>query len=368
MAASTRSRTGAVDAAHRRSGRQRERRLRSDGPSLGGAATYILPIKAASPASTDDLTDYLRWLSSRLPVLVVDGSRPRVFAAHDAAWSGFVRHLPVTSRTPNGKVAGVLDGVAAARTPYIVLADDDVRYDERSLTAVISRLAGCSAIVPQNYFDPRPWHAHWDTGRTLVNRAFGSDYAGTLALRRQSLVDTGGYCGNVLFENLELLRTLAAHGFGVCHARDIFVVRRPPSARDFAGQRVRQAYDSRAQPARMAFELMVLPVLLAGLRWRHCLAAALLASTVAVAEIGRRRDRGQRVFDRRAPLWAPAWLAERGVTSWLTVMAATRGGVRYGDGRLARAAHAQRDLVGTSCPAPCVCVTPWRQGGQARAA
>lgn len=326
-----------------------------------GRVTYVLPIKVTQRADASDLTPYLRWLSKLVDVVVVDGSSPDVRAAHAEAWGDVVRHVAVTSRTPNGKVAGVLDGLATAATPYVVIADDDVRYDEQSLAAVLERLAGCSVVVPQNYFAPTPWHARWDTARTLVNRAFAADYSGTVAVRREALLATGGYCGAVLFENLELLRTVTARGFVVCHAPDIFVERRPPTARHFVGQRIRQAYDSRAQPARLAAELAVLPALAATVLWRRTAAAALLLSTVAVAESGRRRAGGRAVFSADAPLWTPAWVLERAITSWVALLSALRGGVRYGDGRLRTAAHTKRVLASPGCPEDvCRCATPWR--------
>lgn len=329
---------------------------------LAGRVSYVLPLKVADRADLGDLTPYLHWLATRVDVIVVDGSPADVFAAHARAWGGVVRHLHVTSRTSNGKVAGVLDGVAAAATPYVVIADDDVRYDESSLEAVVSRLDGCSAVVPQNYFEPRPWHARLDTARTLVNRAFGSDYAGTVAVRRECLVATRGYCGAVLFENLELLRTLGAHGFDVRHSPDIFVVRRPPTFTHFAGQRVRQAYDSRAQPSRMAMELLVLPGLLAASTRRRSVLLAIVASPVVVAAAGRRRGSGAQVFGWRSCLWAPVWVTERGVSCWVALVCALRGGVRYGGGRLGTAAHSVKVLAAPGCPETlCSCQTPWRQ-------
>ncbi len=50
------------------------------------------------------------------------------------------------------------------------------------------------------------------------------------------------------------------------------------------------------------------------------------------------------MFRADTPLWAPLWLAERAVCSWLAVGSRLRGGVRYGDRRLRLAAHSAREL------------------------
>ncbi len=113
-------------------------------------------------------------------------------------------------------------------------------------------LAEADLVRPQNYFDPLPWHARWDTARILCNRAFGSDFPGTLGVRSSFLRSIGGYDGDVLFENLELIRTVTAAGGRVIDAPDLFVRRRPPTVARFLEQRPRQAYDDWAQPLRFA--------------------------------------------------------------------------------------------------------------------
>ncbi|MEJ7742178.1 MAG: hypothetical protein WKF73_06280 [Nocardioidaceae bacterium] len=50
-------------------------------------------------------------------------------------------------------------------------------------------------VRPQNFFAPLPWHARWDSARSLLNRAFGDDYPGTFGVQRSALEKTGGYCG-----------------------------------------------------------------------------------------------------------------------------------------------------------------------------
>jgi hypothetical protein len=311
--------------------------------------SYVLPLRSAQALHGGALTEYLRWLSAHAEVLVVDGSGAEVFAAHAAQWGSFARHLPVDPElaTPNGKVGGVLTGVRHASHERIVIADDDVRYDLEGLRAVVAALDDAHAVRPQNFFHPLPWHARWDTGRTLLNRATGGDWPGTLAVRRSALRTTGGYDGAALFENLELVRTLEAAGGRAVLRQDIFVHRLPPDARHFLGQRVRQAYDELARPARMAVQLAALPAL-AGLalsgRWKA--AAAVVAGVAVVAEYGRRRDGGAERFPTSSSLLAPGWLfLERGVCSWLALAErALHGGVRYRGSVLPLAANSPRTL------------------------
>jgi len=109
----------------------------------------------------------------------------------------------------------------------------------------------------------------------------------------------GGYDGDVLFENPELTRTVVSSGGQVVDLPGVFVGRVPPYAGHFRSQRVRQAYDDLAQPARLLLEASVLPLVLLGLRRRPvtvlagALAAVLLAETGGDARVGRRSTRGR---------------------------------------------------------------------------
>ena len=127
---------------------------------------------------------------------------------------------------------------------------------------------------------------------------------------------------------------------------DFYVRRLPPPARHFWSQRVRQAYDDFAQPWRMAAELAVVPAaaaLTARRGIRGLLAVA--AGAVATAEVGRRRGGGSAVFPPTCSLLAPAWLAERGVCSWLAVKARLAdGGVPYAGTVLSKAANSRREI------------------------
>jgi hypothetical protein len=237
-------------------------------------------------------------------------------------------------------VVGVLTGVRAARHERLVLADDDVRYSAERLREVVNRLDDADLVRPQNYFRELPWHARWDTARSLINRAFGSDYPGTLAVRRSILESTNGYSSEALFENLELIRTIHAAGGREARADDVFVARIPPTARHFLGQRVRQAYDSFAQPVRLAAELAILPLAAYAAGRPHRLLAG-IGALIALAEVGRRRQGGRPVFPATSALWAPLWALERGICIWLAVLSRLRGGVPYAGGRMKLAAHSE---------------------------
>lgn len=307
-------------------------------------AEYVLPLAWADDAGLPELAAYLEELVALLPVTVVDGSPPALAAAHRDAWPATVRQVPPDPWPgPNGKVASAMTGVRLARSDRVVLADDDVRFDRAALERLVALLDDAELVRPQNVFDPAPWHARWDTGRSLLNRALGSDYPGTFGLRRDALLDVGGYDGGALFENLELIRTITATGGRQARADDLFVVRRPPTARHFLGQRVRQAYDDLAQPARLVVELAVLPLSLVALRRPAFLLGGAVA-VVALAEAGRRRAGGRRVYPATAALWAPLWLAERGVCVWLALGSRLLGGARYRGHRVRLAAHSMRSL------------------------
>lgn len=309
-------------------------------------AEYVLPLRWLDDRGLPDLTGYLRRLAGWLDVTVVDGSPAPVFAEHEREWGDLVRHLrPRPRRGANGKVAGVMTGLQTARHEHVVIADDDVRYDRENLTAVLARLDGADLVHPQNVFSDWPWHARWDTARSLVNRATGPDYSGTTAVRRSVVLAAGGYDGDVLFENLELIRTVTAAGGRVDHAADVFVARRPPAVRHFVSQRVRQAYDDFAEPGRLLRELAIAPLVVALLvRRRPDLLVVAAGVAVAVAVVGRLRHGGRQAYPPDTPLWAPLWLAERGVCSWLALGYRFRGGVPYAGGRLVDAATPLRIL------------------------
>jgi len=323
--------------------------------------SYLVPIRWHDGAQRRELADYLAAIRPHCTeLIVVDGSPPEVFAANAEAFAGHAIHVPPAPEESwlMGKVSGVRTGLRLVSHEHVVIADDDIRYEPEALRRAAGLLAEHDLVRPQNYFSRLPWHARWDTARTLLNRSLGRDYPGTLAVRRSRVLAMGLYDGDVLFENLELIRTVRAHGGSTIAPLDLYVARVPPSDAHFWGQRTRQAYDDFALPLRMALWLAVGPLLLAALfgdriglfaqrggskiRWAVPIGAAF---TVAAAEAGRRRGGGARIFPATSSLLAPVWVLERGVCAWLAVLQRLRfGGVRYGDSVIPTAAHSERQL------------------------
>lgn len=317
--------------------------------------SYVLPLRWAESGPIEELAGYLRSLAEDTDeILVVDGSPEPVFAEHAAALRGVARHLPPHPDLDfrMGKVNGVLTGVRECSGELVVLADDDVRYDLITLRRTLALLGEADLVRPQNYFDEMPWHARWDTARSLLNRVFTGDltfpvgdFPGTLAVRRNTFLAAGGYDGDALFENLELMRTIRAAGGAVVTPLNLYVARHPPSSAHFLSQRVRQAYDDFAIPARIGAFLALLPWAANSLRHGRVRRLALGAlASMAVAEIGRRRAGGTERFPASGSLLAPVWITERSLCSWLALAAKWRGGVRYGETRLTHSATTMRRL------------------------
>lgn len=318
-------------------------------------SSYVLPLRWTEAGPIEELAAYLREIRTEVDeVVVVDGSAPALFKSHAGALAGIARHLPPLPDLgfPNGKVNGVITGVRESAGELIVIADDDVRYDRASLRRTFALLAKADLVRPQNYFDELPWHARWDTARSLLNRVFTGDFAfpvgdfpGTLAVRRDAFLRSGAYDGNALFENLELMRTIRAAGGAVVTPLDLYVARRPPSAAHFLSQRVRQAYDDFALPARFVAFLAILPTAAALVHRRRVrwLGSAVFAS-IAVAEVGRRRAGGRRHFPLSSSLLAPVWISERSFCCWIALVERGAGGARYGGRRVPRAATSLRRL------------------------
>lgn len=318
--------------------------MRSDGSKL--PLSYVLPLATPDDADVTELAAYLRRLSDMVDeVIVVDGSSPAALVGHGEAFGPSVLVLAPRFRTPMGKVGNVCTGIEAASWDHVVIADDDVRYRADQLERLDSLLLGATVVRPQNYFDPLPWHARLDTARSLLARVTGGDWPGTLALRRSVFLAAGGYRGDVLFENLELVRTLIAAGGNEHLALDLNVRRIPPTTAHFRSQQIRQAYDEFARPGRLVVSLAVLPAVIScTLRRRFGWLAAGSAAVTVAAEAGRRVGDGRPWYPATSAPLAPPWLLWRSLCSWAALGARLRGGARYRGHRLPHAATPLRHL------------------------
>ena len=311
--------------------------------------SYILPIKTATAPSAE-LVDYLRMLAADATVelIVVDGSTDEIFNLHSGVLPPSAHHVRPDPNlgTPMGKVGGVLTGIRLASHERMIIADDDVRYDAKSLAQLCTALDDAEVVRPQNYFLPLPFHAAWDTGRALLNRVSGGDWPGTLGVRRSAMRVTNGYDGNAMFENLELVRTVVAAGGRESVRPDIYVLRRPSTTRHFWSQRVRQAYDELARPARLVAQLAILPsVTLLAISGNWPALVIVMLVIIAMAELGRQRFGGVRFFPFTASMLAPGWVAERAICSWLAIGSRIfLGGVNYRGRVVAHAATPMRVL------------------------
>ena len=306
------------------------------------SAAYLLPLRRWFADELGDLPSYLAELPDDIDVIVADGSADQIFNEHARRLPIRVSHIRVqiTGGAVNGKAAAVVTAMRAIALERIVIADDDVRYDNDSLRAVLCALDSADVIRPQNFFSPMPWHAAWDSSRSLVNRVLGGDWPGTLAINRSAYLRAGGYATDVLFENFELVRAVRKSGGRERLANNIFVRRLPASLARFREQRVRQAYDEFARPGRLAFFLALWPAAAVTFAfWGP--GPVILASVTAImiAETGRRQAAGVRYFPPVASLFAPLWVLERATCSWIAVWHRVRyGGIAYAGVVLRRAA------------------------------
>jgi len=292
-------------------------------------------------AEAEHLARYFQLLSDAgCEVLVVDGSPADVFTQHGDAWKRNCRHERVDPRFGylNDKVNGIHTGVERARFEKIVLADDDVRYDAESLSAVLRLLDHFAVVRPQNFLEPLPWWACLEAARMLINRAVlpAADYPGTCAFRRGTMLEAGHYDGDVLFDNEEIIRHFASRGVTISYANDLFVRKRPPLFRKWLEQRVRQAYEDFGMRAKTALFAAILPALVLIFILCSWTGFALAFSGVALASIflawsGRRIGNAARYFPLRCCCFAPLWVLERAFSTYgAFYFHLVRGGYPFG--------------------------------------
>ncbi len=306
--------------------------------------SYLLPIRrpAFDDQEASELKAYFTMLSQmNCEILVIDGSPAEVFDRHAAAWSGDCSHISVDRGFGyrNDKVNGVHTGVHAARCQKIILADDDIRYTPDEIRTVLSLLGEFEVVRPQNFLRPLPWWAKAEAARMLINRATlrAADYPGTCAFLRETLIESGDYDGDVLFDNEEILRHLAADGRRIAYASNLFVRKRPPVFRKWLEQRPRQAYEDFGMRLKTGLFIalplgLILTAVISGFGGFITYLGMVAIIAILLALCGRRRGRAADFFPPSLCFFAPLWVFERTVSTYLAFYWYLRyGGYPFGD-------------------------------------
>jgi len=295
-------------------------------------AEYVLVLCWQKSGPIVDVARYAAAISEWMPVTVIDASPPALADVHARVLPASVRHHRAGVAVAiglHGHAHGVHSGLLPGLKPRVVIAAHDVRYDRASLAAALHAAPDADLVLPQTVLRPQPWQARWDTARSLVTRAmvspwFSGDENATAIVCRDTFQAVGGLESPLLHDVPELQRTVASVGGEVVVALDVYVARVAPSVPRFWRDRVAQAENSFAHPARVAGELALLPSILLAAR-RPSLLAVVALGTMVVAEVGRRRAGGGQHYRADAALWAPVWVAERAVGAWAAIARRVRG-------------------------------------------
>ena len=154
--------------------------------------SYILPIRSKIAVSAE-FSEYVNWLSNHTEVLIVDGSA-------DGSYRSLAERLAGSSAHTTGRrFVGVEERqssrrhirIAASDARYIIIADDDVRYTAAGIRHLASALTRADVVRPRITFGRPHGMLVVDTARTLINRASGGDWPGTIAVRRSMVAIAG---------------------------------------------------------------------------------------------------------------------------------------------------------------------------------
>ncbi|MEA2236233.1 MAG: hypothetical protein QOC81_957 [Thermoanaerobaculia bacterium] len=285
--------------------------------------TYLVVIDTDREPLSDlrDLAAYLSTLSvSGCEVVVADGSPAMAFDenAKILRWVG--RHAAVRPR--HRSFSGAIDPIRAAidfaGCEKVVVASQNVRYDEQAIDSLCTLLDTHEVVEPQDYFDPLPWWSGIEAGRMLVHRGVDPlpDHGVTFGMRKWPVrglrtIDAAWSNGD------DPVRRLASQGAEVFSAVDVFVRRMPPVLSEWLRERPQQADDDFAMPLKTVFFFALLPMaallaVVGGARLAGGYAGAVICASMVLAIRGRMG--ASAFFPMRACLAAPLWVLERSVS------------------------------------------------------
>ena len=288
----------------------------------------ILDRDTSSDGDLRDLACYLSTLSAAdCDVVVLDGSSREHFDENRRVLRWVSRYIAARPqhRGVNGVVDPIRAALAVAACEKVIVAAEEVRYDECAIDSLCRLLDAHEVVEPQDYPDPLPWWGGIDAGRILVHRAVVpcADHGATFGFRRGAIRNLRHLDGNPFDPAEGAVRLLTSVGVEVFSAFELFVKRVPPALGDWMRERPRLADDDFVMPVKSAFFFALIPMAMLLMAFAGPRAVAGYAGAVAFASIAlafRGRIGATAVFPLRSCFFAPLWVFERGVSVYWALL------------------------------------------------
>ena len=283
------------------------------------SCTYVVTLDSdAGRSDVQALAHYLSTINHECDVVVVDAAGATVFADRERVLRWVARHVAV--RAHHRFADGSIDIVHAASdfcgTEKVIVATCESRYSAAEVHALCEMLDRFEVVEPEEYVDPLPWWGGVDAGRLLLHRGIEQipESGSTFAFRRSAYrpmraSDDRGTGGPV--------KRLVMQGAEVHEAHGVFVRRVPRHFNAWLRLRPHEAAADLVAPAKSAFFLAAVPILivlaiLGGLQVAAGYAGVMACGSVLLALRG--RAGAGKFFPLHACLFAPLWIVERSIS------------------------------------------------------
>lgn len=308
--------------------------------------SIIVPIKCGTIELAEEFTKYIVNLSTLLSqdsiqILIADESDERVYDYMNDRLDAIenVEHFIPEAKYRDGqndKSNGVCAAVDRCTCNNILIVDDHYRLTR----STILRLERYYEIYDVFKCMPKFNNAKISVlidmcGMFVVNTLdYRKQYCGHLALKKSQFVKNGFPCRDSLFDEFAFEKYLRNCGCKVGFVRDIALeATQNISAFKFLEQRIRYAYENMCMPVRFAFELSILPLMLALYSCSKIYALffflLLTGFIVIVALIGQIRYNCG-LYPKMTFLLSPLWYWHYPITSWIALICYFTGGVYFG--------------------------------------
>ena len=288
--------------------------------------TYLVILEGGGDPR--DLANYLSTLSlADCEVVVLDASPRARFDENRRVLRWVSRHVAVRPqhRSLTGAIDPVRAALAVASCEKVIVAGEQVRYDDYAIDTLCRLLDAHEVVEPQDYPDPLPWWSGIDAGRILIHRGIVPypDHGLTFGFRRSAVRGLRSIDGQLFDPSETSVRRLAAVGAEVFSAFELFVRRIPPALDEWVRERPRLADDDFIIPVKSALFFAMIPMAMllmafAGLRAMAGYAGAVAFASIVLAVRG--RVGASTVFPLRTCLFAPLWVLERSVSVYWALL------------------------------------------------